>query len=119
MPEHNKQPHRIKLAPSAGWQWSSPPESPHQLEAIRSFQGTAGLLEAANVRIFFRSPEPVCCIELNDESILERSECTSHDVQVIGLLQARNRISLRWCCSDRAIASLQTIPFELWIEIDT
>lgn len=119
MLELKKQPHRIQLAPSPGWKWSSPPESPHQLDANRSFQGTAGLLEAANVRIFFRSPEPVCCIELNEESILEGSACTSHDVQVTGLLQARNRISLRWQCSDRAIASPQAIPFELWIEIDT
>lgn len=119
MLEHEKNPHRIKLAPAPGWQWSSPPGHPDLAEANRSFQGTAGLLEAANVRILFRSPEAACSIELNGQSILDRSECTSTDVRVTGLLQARNRISLRWRCSDQANASLQAIPFELWIEIDT
>jgi hypothetical protein len=109
-------PHRIKLAPSPGWQWVSTVE---HLVANRSFQGTPGLLEAGSVRLFLRSHQPPCSLELNEESILDRCGPATIELDISNRLQSRNRISLRWPLGDDAPSPEPAIPFELWIEIDT
>ncbi|AMV32887.1 hypothetical protein VN12_12235 [Pirellula sp. SH-Sr6A] len=113
---HQPHPHRIKLAPSPGWQWESTVE--HRA-ASRSFQGTTGLLEAGSVRLFLHSLPPPCSLELNEEIILVQSGLAPVELNITKWLRSRNRISLRWPQGDEDPSPQLAIPFELWIEIDT
>lgn len=113
---HQPHPHRIKLAPSPGWQWDSTVE---HVVATRSFHGTAGLLEAGSVRLFLHSLHPPCSLELNEEIILVQGGLAPVEQDITTRLRVRNRISLRWPRGDEDPSPQPAIPFELWIEIDT